>query len=320
MLSRLSIILPLLAPMCVFSADSYPNKPIRMILPGPPGGGADLLARMLVRKVSESLGVTLIVDNRPGAGGLLGMDLAAKAAPDGYTLVMGNSGPNAVIPAMRKSTPYDPITDFVPISLVASTVNLLVTHPSTPAKTVSELVQLAKAKPGEFTFASGGTGQASHLAGELFKLGAGIDVVHVPYKGTGPALADLLGGRVSFMFANIPSVMPQAASGKLRVIAVTSAKRSKLVPLLPTMSESGLPGYDSVQWYGVLSPAKTPPAVVTRWNEEIVKAMRTPDLQEQLTKNGFDPVGSTPKEFATYIKAELAKWKKVVMAAGITAE
>ena len=318
--SHLFVLFPIVIPACAFGADSYPDKPIRMILPGPPGGGADLLARMLGQKLSDSLGAAVIVDNRPGAGGLLGMDLAAKALPDGHTLVMGNSGPNAVIPSMRKTMPYDPIRDFTPISLVASTVNLLAVHPSTPAKSVSELIQLAKSKPGELTFGSGGSGQASHLAGELFKLSARIDIVHVPYKGSGPALIDLVGGRISFMFANIPSAMPQVSAGKLRVLAVTSAARSKLVPQLPTMSESGLPGYDSVQWYGVLSPAKTPDRIVSRLNAEIVKALRTTELHEQLTKHGFDGVGSTSREFSDYIKAELKKWKKVIVAAGITAE
>ncbi|MGZ8231141.1 MAG: Bug family tripartite tricarboxylate transporter substrate binding protein [Burkholderiales bacterium] len=301
------------------AAEAYPTKPVRMVLPGPPGGGADLLARILGQKLTESLGRTIIIDNRPGAGGLLGMDIAAKASPDGYTIVMGNSGPNAVIPVMR-STPYHPVRDLTPVSLVASTVNLLVVHPSTPAKSVSELVQYARSRPAELTFASGGNGQASHLAGELFKLNAKIAVLHVPYKGSGPAVTDLLAGRVGFMFANIPSVMPHANAGKLRVLAVTSAKRSKLLPQLPTMSESGLPGYESVQWYGVLGPAAMPQPIVARLNTAIVNAVQAPDVQEQLSKNGFDAIGSTPREFAAYIRAELDKWRKVVVAAKIAAD
>jgi len=302
---------------CAAPAPDYPDKPIRVILPGPPGGGADLLARLLSPALTASLGRTFIVDNRPGAGGLLGMDIAAKASPDGYTIVLGNSGPNAVIPGMRKTMPYDAVRDFIPVSLVASTVNLLVVHPSSAAKSVAELIQLARAKPQQLTFASGGSGQASHLAGELLKVNARIDVVHVPYKGSGPALADLLGGRVSFMFANIPSAMPQVAAGKLRALAVTSAKRSKLVPQFPTMAESGLPGYESVQWYGVLAPAKTPASIVSRLNAEIVKAVRAAPMQAQLAKNGFDAIGSTSSEFSAYIRAELAKWKSVIAAAGL---
>lgn len=299
--------------------EAYPTKPIRMVLPGPPGGGADLLARILSQKLTGALGRTIIIDNRPGAGGLLGMDIAAKASADGYTIVMGNSGPNAVIPVMRP-TPYDPVRDLAAVSLVASTVNLLVVHPSTLAKSVKDLIEYARGKPGELTFASGGNGQASHLAGELFKLNAKVDVLHVPYKGSGPAVADLLAGRVSFMFANIPSVMPHANAGKLRVLAVTSARRSRLLPQLPTMAESGLPGYESVQWYGVLGPAAMPRHVVTRLNTDIVNALKAPDVQDALEKNGFDAIGSTPGEFAAYIRAELEKWRKVVVAAKITAE
>ena len=302
------------------AAATYPDKPIRMILPGPPGGGADLLARMLSTKLSTALGVAVVIDNRSGAGGLVGTELAAKASPDGYTVIVGNSGPNAVLPAMLKSIPYDPLTSFAAVSLVASTVNLLVVHPAVTAGSVAELIALAKARPGQMTFASGGSGQPSHLSGELFRLQAGIEIVHVPYKGSGPAVLDLIGGRVSMMFGNIPSVMPQVAAGKLRALAVTSARRSRLAAQLPTMAESGLPGYESIQWYGVLVPAATPGAIVRRLHAEIVSAVNAADLQEQLVKQGFDAIGSTPAEFAAYMKTEIGKWKKVVAAAGIKSD
>ena len=304
----------------VAPAAPFPEKPVRVIVPGPPGGGADLLARLLGAKLSVTLAVPVVIENRSGAGGLLGTELAARATPDGYTLIVGNSGPNAVLPALLKNIPYDPLRSFAPVSLLASTVNLLVVHPSLATTTVAELVALAKAKPGQITFASGGSGQSSHLSGELFKLQAGIDVVHVPYKGSGPAVLDLVAGRVSMMFGNIPSVMPQVTAGRLRALAVTSAKRSKLVAQLPTMAEAGLAGYESIQWYGVLAPAGTPGAVVRQLHVALVAAINAPELQEQLYKQGFDAIGSSPAEFAAYLKVELEKWKKVVAAAGIKPE
>lgn len=302
------------------AADSYPAKSVRVILPGPPGGGADRLARILGQRLSDAWGQPVIVDNRPGAGGLLGMNLLAKATPDGYTIIVGNSGPNAVIPNLRKDVPYDPVRDLAPISLVASTTSLLVVHPSVKAQNVAELISLAKANPGKLTFGSGGNGQASHLAGELFKVSAGIDLLHVPYKGSGPAVVDLVGGRITMMFANIPSSMPQVKSGKLRALAVTSAKRSRLVPDLPTIAESGLPGYETIQWYGVLAPAGTPHEIIGRINADIVKILGNPEMQALLTKQGFDPIGSTPAGFADYIQNELAKWKKVIAAAKLGPE
>lgn len=302
-----------------YAANQYPNKPIRVILPGPPGGGADLLARVLGQRLSTDLGQTFVIDNRPGAGGMLGMDLAAKAAPDGYTIVMGNSGPNAVIPNLVKNVPYDPIKDFSPISLVASAANLLVVHPSLQANSVSEVVQLAKSKPGQMTYASGGNGQASHLAAELFKLIAGIDVLHVAFKGSGPAVLDLVGGRVNMMFSNIPSAMPQINAGKLRALAVTSEARSKLVPKLPTMVEAGIPGYVSTQWYGLLAPAKVPGTILNTLSGKVSIAIKAEEINSVLFKQGFDPIGGTQGEFRDHIRKELAKWKKVIEAGKIGA-
>ncbi len=303
-----------------YAADQYPYKSIRIILPGPPGGGADLLARVLGQRLTTDLGQTFVIDNRPGAGGMLGMDLAAKAAPDGYTIVMGNSGPNAVIPNLVKNVPYDPIKDFSPISLVASAANLLVVPQSVQANSVSDLVQLAKSKPGQMTYASGGNGQASHLAAELFKLMAGINVIHVAFKGSGPAVLDLVGGRVDMMFSNIPSAMPQINAGKIRALAVTSAVRSKLVPKLPTMAESGVPGYESSQWYGLLAPAKVPGTIVNTLATNVSIAVKADEINSVLFKQGFDPIGSTQGEFGDHIRKELAKWKKVIEAGKIIAE
>lgn len=303
-----------------YAADQYPYKPVRIILPGPPGGGADLLARVLGQRLMTDLGQTFVIDNRPGAGGMLGMDLAAKAAPDGYTIVMGNSGPNAVIPNLVKNVPYDPIKDFSPISLVASAANLLVVPQSVQANSVSDLVQLAKSKPGQMTYASGGNGQASHLAAELFKLMAGINVIHVAFKGSGPAVLDLIGGRVDMMFSNIPSAMPQINAGKIRALAVTSSTRSKLVPKLPTMAESGVPGYESSQWYGLLAPAKVPGTIVSTLATKVSIAVKADEINSVLFKQGFDPIGSTQGEFGDHIRKELAKWKKVIEAGKISAE
>jgi tripartite-type tricarboxylate transporter receptor subunit TctC len=304
----------------VYASDKYPYKPIRIILPGPPGGGADLLARVLGQRLTTDLGQTFVIDNRPGAGGMLGMDLAAKAAPDGYTIVMGNSGPNAVIPNLVKSVPYDPIKDFSPISLVASAANLLVVNPSVSANSVSELVQMAKSKPGHLTYASGGNGQASHLAAELFKLMAGINIIHVPFKGSGPAVLDLIGGRVDMMFSNIPSAMPQINAGKLRALAVTSEVRSKLVPKFPTMAESGVPGYESTQWYGLLAPAKVSRSIVSTLSEKVSIAVKAEEINSMLFKQGFDPIGSTQGEFSDHIRKELTKWKKVIEVGKISAD
>ena len=304
----------------VNAANQYPYKPVRLILPGPPGGGADQLARVLGQRLTTDLGQTFVIDYRPGAGGMLGMDLAAKSAPDGYTIVMGNSGPNSVIPNLVKKVPYDPVKDLSPISLVASAANLLVVHPSVQANSVSELVQLAKSKPGQLTYASGGNGQSGHLAAELFKLIAGINMIHVAYKGSGPAIFDLVGGRVDMMFSNIPSLMPQMNAGKLKALAVTSSSRSKLVPNVPTMAESGAQGYESTQWYGLLAPAKAPNAILSLLSSKVTVAVKSEEINSVLFKQGFDPIGSTQVEFRDYIQKELAKWKKVIEAGKISAE
>jgi tripartite-type tricarboxylate transporter receptor subunit TctC len=298
----------------------YPAKPIRMIVAYPPGGGTDIVGRMLAQKLSESLGQSVVVENRGGASGNIGTELAARAAPDGYTMLMGNVAPNAINVSLFKDLPFDPIVDFAPVSLVASTPNILVVHPSTPARTVKEVVALARAQPGTLNFASAGVGSSSHLAGELFRILAGADIVHVPYKGAGPAMVDVLSGQVQLYFATMPAAMPHVKPGKLAPVAVTSARRSQALPDLPTIAESGVPGYEASTWYGVLAPARTPSAVVARLHGDIVKILADAALHARMADQGFDPVGSSPEEFGAYIKSEILKWRKVIRDAGIRPE
>src|SRR5713101_3308144 len=256
-------------------AQVYPAKPIRMIVAYPPGGGTDIVGRMVAQKLGETLGQSVLVENRGGASGNIGTELAARAAPDGYTILMGNVAPNAINVSLFKNLPFDPVADFAPVSLVASTPNILVVHPSTPARTVKEVIALAKAKPGMLNFASAGVGSSSHLAGELFRILAGADIVHVPYKGAGPAMVDVLSGRIQLYFATMPAAMPHVKSGKLATVA-----------------ESGVPGYEASTWYGLLAPAHTPGAVIARLHEGVVKILADPALHERLAEQGFEPVGS----------------------------
>jgi len=301
-------------------AEAYPARPIRMIVAYPPGGGTDIVGRMVAQKLGEALGQSVVVENRGGASGNIGTELAARAAPDGYTILMGNVAPNAINVSLFRQLPFDPVADFVPVSLVASTPNILVVHPSTPARTVREVTALAKAKPGTLNFASAGVGSSSHLAGELFRILAGADIVHVPYKGAGPAMVDVLSGQVQLYFATMPAAMPHVKSGKLAPVAVTSAKRSHALPELPTIAESGVPGYEASTWYGLLAPAHTPGAVITRLHEGVVKILANPALHEKLAEQGFEPVGSSPEEFGAHINSEITKWSKVIHDAGIRPE
>jgi tripartite-type tricarboxylate transporter receptor subunit TctC len=295
---------------------AYPDKPIRLIVPFPAGGATDFMARSLAQKLSERLGQPIVVDNRGGAGGTIGAEAVASAPPDGYTLLFSTMGVLAINPSLYDKLRYDPVKDFVPVSLTHTTANLLVVHPSVPAKDVKELIALAKAKPGTLTFGSSGNGTSSHLSGELFKSMAGIDITHVPYKGTGPALTDLLTGRISMMIDTVSVHVENVNAGKLRALGVTSAKRTPSLPNVPTIAEAGLPGFDVSIWLGVLAPAKTPPDVVARLNSEIRKVMAEPEMKAQLAKAGIDPLTSTPDEFAATIKSDMAKWGKVVKASG----
>jgi tripartite-type tricarboxylate transporter receptor subunit TctC len=297
-------------------AQTYPNKSIRLIVPFPPGGPADILSRAIGQKLTESSGQQVVVDNRAGAGGMIGSDLAAKGAPDGYTLLMGFVGTHAINPSLYSKLPYDNVKSFEPVSLVATATIILVLHPSVPAKSVKELIALAKSKPGELTFGSPGNGTPQHLAGELFNTMAGVKMTHIPFKGAVPAISDLLGGRISLIFSSAPPALPHVATGKLRALAVTSGKRSSVSPDLPTVAESGLPGFEVINWYGVLVPARTPRPIVEKLNTEIAKIMKMPDVKERLSGVGIEAFSSTPAQFATFIKDETAKWAKVVKFSG----
>ena len=318
--ASLSAALALSAPHAAAAAEPYPARPVRFVVAFPPGGGTDIIARSIAQKLGERLGQQVLIDNRPGAGGNIGTDLVAKSSPDGYTLLMGSAGPLAINASLFARMPFDPIKDLAPVTLAASTPNVLVVHPSLPAATVRELIALAKARPGEINFASSGHGTPAHLAGELFNSMAGVKLIHVPYKGAAPALADLLGGQVQLMFSTMPPALPHVRDGKLRALAVTSLKRSPAAPDLPTVDEIALPGFEANTWHGVVVPAGTPEAIVARLNREIVAILHLPDVVERLSGQGAEALGSTPEEFAAYIKSESVKWAKVVRDSGAKAE
>lgn len=301
------------------SEAAYPSRPVRLITPSSPGSGVDIVARIVAQKLSEQLGQQVIVDNRSGAGANLGAEIAAKAAPDGYTLFVGTPA-HAINSSLYSKLNYDLVRDFSPVSLITTGQYIVVVHPSLPSRTIKELIALARTKPGALAYGSGGPGNATHLAVELFSNMAGIKMLHVPYKGSGPALTDLIGGQVHLMFANLTAGLPHVKSGRLRALAVTGEQRSSIVPDLPTVVESGLPGYVVTSYYGILTPTGTPKEIIARVNAEIVKAMRAPDMRERLAGDGADPVSSTPEKFASFIKSEIDKWAKVVKAANIRAE
>jgi tripartite-type tricarboxylate transporter receptor subunit TctC len=300
--------------------SSYPAKAIRFVVPFPAGGPLDIVARAIGQELNRSWGQPVVIDNRPGAGGNIGADYVAKAAPDGYTLLMGAVSTHAINVTLYSKLPYDPIKDFAPITLVTSVPNVLVVHPSVPAKTVRELIAVAKARPGQLNFASGSTGSAGHLAGELFKTMAGVDMVHIPYKGAGPAVVDLLAGHVSLMFDNLASGLPNIKASRVRAIAVTTLRRSPFLPDLPTISESGLPGFDIGTWFGVFAPGGTPRDIVGKLNTEIVRILNTPSMKERLANLGAEPMGNKSEEFAAFIKSEIPKYAKVIKASGAKAD
>jgi tripartite-type tricarboxylate transporter receptor subunit TctC len=293
----------------VICAQPYPNKAIRFVVPFPPGGGTDIVARTVTTKLSETLGVPVVVDNRGGAGGTIGTELVARAAPDGYTLVLV-SGSHVINPSIYQKLPYD----FSPITLLVSAPGVLVVNPLVPAKNVQELIQLAKSKPGQLNYASAGSGTPPHLAAELFKAMAGVDIIHVPYKGNAQALTDVLGGYVSLTFPTMPSALPHVKNGKLRALGVTSAQRSRSAPEIPTIAESGVPGYEASSWYGVLAPASTPPAIVNKLHDAILNLLQLQDVKERLFGQGLEPSGETPEQFTKRIEREIQKWSKVVKA------
>jgi tripartite-type tricarboxylate transporter receptor subunit TctC len=298
------------------AAQPWPSKPIKYIVPFAPGGTTDLLGRTLSEKLGVALGEPVVVENKPGAGGGVGADFTAKSAPDGYTIMGGTISTHAINASLYSNLPYDPVRDFVAITLIARLPNMLVINPSIPARNVSELIALMKANPGKYTFASSGNGTSQHLSGELFKSMAGVDMQHIPYKGSPPALQDVVGGQVSMTFDNITTALPLAKAGKLRALAVTTATRSSAAPDVPTLAESGLPGFEVASWQGVFAPAATPPEIVRRLNTEIVKIINMPDVREKLTSLGAEPVGDTPEQFSAYVKAEVVKWSDVVKRSG----
>ncbi len=297
-------------------AADYPEKPIRIIVPYTPGGTADMLARTLGQKLTESLGQQVIVDNRPGAGGNIGADIAAKAAPDGYTLVMGTVATHAINPYLYPNMPFKPEKDFAPIVLLGTLPNLLVVNPSLPVKNVKELIALAKAKPGELAFGSAGNGTSQHLSGELFKKMTGVDMIHVPYRGSAPAVLDLIGGQVQLMFDNLPSSLPQVKAGKLRALAVTSPRRSPALPDLPTLAESGLTGFSITSWFALYAPAGTPARILARLNKEAAKAIATKELRQQWLDQGIEPAGGTAEQLAEFRRIEAPKWEKIIRESG----
>jgi tripartite-type tricarboxylate transporter receptor subunit TctC len=297
-------------------AQAYPDKPIRVIVPVPAGGTPDIVARMVSPGLSALLGQQLVIDNRGGAGGLIGAETAAKAIPDGYTLFFSSPGSLTILPHVQKHVNYDTLRDFAPVGQVASGPFLLITHPSVPVKSVKELLALAKAEPGKLNYASAGNGAANHLAMELFKSMAGVNLTHVPYKGAPQAVTDLIGGSVNLMFNSIPPALQHIKAGRLRMLGVSSAKRSPQLPDAPTVSEAGVPGYESITWFGLLAPAKTPPAIIARLHAELVKVVRAPEMRAQLEIQGYDAVGGSPAEFAAFIRAESEKYAKVVKLSG----
>jgi tripartite-type tricarboxylate transporter receptor subunit TctC len=302
-----------------YAQQSYPVRPVRLVVPSSPGGGTDITARIIAPRLGEFLGQQVVVENRPGAGTMIGGEVVARAAPDGYTLLMGIST-LAINPAMYRKVPYDALRDFAPISQVVSLPNILVVHPSLPVKTVKELIAFARARPGQINFASAGVGTNPHLSMELFLSMAGLKMIHVPYKGSGQGVIDLLAGHVSVMTPSIITALSYVRNGRLRALGVTSAKRAAGAPDIPTIAEAGLPGYEAVQWFGVLAPAGTPREIVTRLHGEIVRVLQVGDVRQRLVQDGAEPVGSTPEEFGAFIRAETAKWAKVARDIGIRPE
>jgi tripartite-type tricarboxylate transporter receptor subunit TctC len=312
----LFLLLALASPLA--GAQQYPAKPVRFLVGFPPGGTNDIIARILALKLTENIGQSVVVENRGGANTAIATEIGARATPDGYTILLNAPG-HATNPALMK-LPFDSLKDFAFISLVAESQNLVVVHPSFPPRSIQELIAFSKKRPGAINFASSGTGTTVHLSAELFQHMTGIKWVHIPYKGGGPAVTELLAGQTSIMFSNVPTVIQYARDGRLRPLAVTGSRRSPAVPEIPTVAESGVPGYEVTAWYGVSAPARTPRAIIEQLNAEIVRAVKSPDVADRLAKSGADPVGNTPEEYTAFMQSEIAKWAKVIAAAGIKGE
>ena len=301
-------------------AQDYPSRPLRLIVPTAPGGGTDFTGRLVAAKLSESLGQQVVVENRGGGGGSVGADNAAKSTPDGYTLLLGSIATHAVNPALYKKLPYDHLKDFAPVSLIGTVPNAMVVHPSVPVKSMQEFIAYAKANPGKINYGSSGVGSPPHLSMELLRSMTGINLVHVPYKGAGPALADLLGGQMQAMCTSLAGLINFIKSGRVRALGVTTAKRNPQLPDVPTIVESGIPGYEVTIWYAVFAPVATPKAIVQKLNTEMVKALNSPEMKERMALQGMDPAPSTPAELTTFVKIETAKWAKAAKDSGATAE
>lgn len=298
-------------------AEAYPSKLVRFIYPGPPGSVGDMLTRSIGEELAKSWGQAVIVDNRTGAGGIIGSSTAAKAAPDGYTILMGHAGSHAISVALQPRMPYHPLRDFAPVTLVATGPNVVLVHPSLPVTSVKALIAFAKARPSEINYGSGGVGLSNHLAGELFKRMAGVDMVHVPYQGLPAAVIGLITGEVSVMFVNIALALPQINAKKVRALAVTSAKRSLILPELPTVAEAALPGYEAIAWFGVFTPANTPKEIVAKISSDIARVLNLAEINIFILRQGLEPVSSTPKQFVAYIRSDIDKWTQVIREAGI---
>jgi tripartite-type tricarboxylate transporter receptor subunit TctC len=312
----LAIAVGLAIPAMEAAAQSFPSRPVKLVVPFPPGGSLDNVGRLIAQKLSDTWSQSVVVENKPGAGGNIGADFVAKSPPDGYTVVMGALSTHAVNPSLYPSMPYDARKDFIPVSLVAITPNVLVVNASLPVNSLKELIAYAKANPGKLNFGSGSNGSAGHLAGELFKVETGTDVQHIPFKGGAPATQALLAGETQFMFDNLANAMAQLKGGRIKALAVTTAQRSKLAPDLPTMAEAGLPGFDISTWFGLMLPAGTPKDVVAKWNADLVKVLNMPDVREKMLAQGADPAPMTSDEFGVFIDRELVKYARIVKASG----
>lgn len=312
----LAFALMVLGPALSMAQSAYPTRTVKLVVPFPPGGPLDATGRLLAQRLTEAWGTPVVVENKPGAGGNIGADMVAKSPPDGYTILMGALSTHAVNPSLYPKMPYDAIKDFAPITLIATTPNVLVVNPSLPVNSVKDLIAYAKANPGKLSFGSGSNGSAGHLAGELFKVDTGTDIVHIPYKGGAPATQGLLANDVQFMFDNLANATPQVKAGKLKALAVTTANRSKLAPELPTMAEAGVPGFDIATWFGLLAPAGTPKEVIAKWNHDVNRMLESPDMRDRLYALGAEPAPMTPEQFRSFIQSEMSKYARIVKASG----
>ena len=321
--NNILVVIAALAWACPYAstyAQTYPAKAVRFVVPFAPGGGSDLVARTVAMKLTEALGQPVVIDNRAGAAGSIGADIAAKSPPDGHTLLLGSNGPLAINPSLYAKLPYDAARDFAPVSLVTVMPFVLVVHPTLPVKSVKELIALAKSRPGQLNYGSPGNGSTTHLANELLKSMTGMQIAHVPYKGVAPAATDLISGNIQMMSGDLSTLMPHVRSGRMRPLAVTSARRSALLPDVPTVAEAGVPGYEAIGWFGVLVPAGTPAAIVERLNSAMLKGLAAPDARQRLSAFGGDVAVGTPEQFAAHIRTEAAKWGKLIKAIGLKAD